>query len=450
MLVEFCVGNYRSFLEPVTFSMVAASLRSQDKDLDARNVFDATPRLRLLTSAAIYGANASGKSNLVQAMQFMREFVLRSTEGTDPTGGIPVERFRLSPETVGRPSFFQTAFLLEGVRYRYGFEVTSERVAAEWLYFTPKSVETRLFERRVDEFDFGPKFREGKDFVEKVRPNALFLSTAGQWNNRIAAQLIGWFRKSLWVGSVLTDSAMRGATLMQLRQTDKREPIVELVRRFDLGIADVVLETTPLEQVDMETLLSANSPGLNRVIEVLSRQQRGSTPQEELVSVKTVHTVQDGDGALVGVEQFDLQKDESEGTKKLFSMAGPLLDVLRRGRVLIIDELDARLHPLITRAIIALFNSPESNPHHAQLIFATHDTNLLDRRYFRRDQVWFTEKDRRGATQLYSLAEFRVRNDASYGRDYIRGKYGAVPYLGQLERLADEGSAALSAGEPPE
>ncbi len=137
MLIEFCVGNYRSFRDPVTLSMVAANLRSQDKQLDENNVFDAGRKLRLLTSAAIYGANASGKSNLVRAMGVMRNLVLRSAEGTQPTGGIPVERFRLSTTTAGKPSYFQVIFLLDGVRYRYGFEATSEQVVSEWLYYVP-------------------------------------------------------------------------------------------------------------------------------------------------------------------------------------------------------------------------------------------------------------------------------------------------------------------------
>jgi hypothetical protein len=439
MLVEFCVGNYRSFLDRATLSMVATNLRSQDKELDANNVFDATARLRLLRSAAIYGANASGKSNLVQALQFMRSFVMRSTEGTDPFGGIPVERFRLAAETEDKPSFFQVVFLRsDGTRYRYGFEVTGRRVETEWLYSTPKSIETMLFERRGDEFDFGPRFREGKDFVEKVRPNALLLSTAGQWNNALAAQVIDWFRRDLWVGSALTDRAMQDLTLARLERPETREAIVELVRAFDLGITDFVLQPAAQDALPVNSGPS-DASALKRALAVIENWQARLEGQAARVQVKTLHKVFSANGDLAGIEEFDLHRDESEGTKKLFAMAGPLLAALEEGRAFVVDELDARLHPLITRAIIALFNSPESNPRDAQLVFATHDTNLLDRRYFRRDQIWFTEKDRRGSTQLYSLAEFRVRNDASYGRDYIRGKYGGVPYVGDLERFADEG-----------
>jgi len=440
MLVEFCVGNYRSFLDRVTLSMIAASIRSQDKELDKNNVFEVSPKLRLLTSAAIYGANASGKSNLVRAIKVMRDLVLRSTEGTDPIGGIPVDRFRLNTETSGKPSFFQAVFFLDGVRYRYGFEATTERIETEWLYYVPKTVEARLFEREGDDFTFGTGFREGKDFVERVRPNALMLSTAAQWNNPVARGVVGWYRSKLKVASGLEDTGMRIATINALKMAERRNEIVELVRRFDVGVEDLLVETTPFAEADLATALAKAPPALQRLVDVLVTVSAKSGEERELVSVKTRHRVFDADGNTVDSEEFDLQAQESDGTQKLFALSGPLLDVLKAGRILVIDEFDARLHPLITNAIIALFNSPYANPHHAQLVFATHDTNLLDRRYFRRDQIWFTEKDRASATQLYSLVEFKVRNDASYGRDYIRGKYGAVPYLGNLERLASEGS----------
>jgi len=163
-----------------------------------------------------------------------------------------------------------------------------------------------------------------------------------------------------------------------------------------------------------------------------------SRPDAELISVKTSHTKYGEDNRPVGREVFDLDKHESEGTKKLFALAAPLIDTLKLGRVLIVDELDARLHPLLTREIVSLFNSNKTNPNHAQLVFTTQDTNLLDNRFLRRDQVWFTEKDRQGVTRLYSLAEYKVRNDASFERDYILGRYGAIPYLGDLRQVVEK------------
>lgn len=443
MLIEFCVGNYRSFRDPVTLSMVAANLRSQDKQLDENNVFTAGCNLRLLTSAAIYGANASGKSNLVRALGVMRNLVLRSAEGTQPTGGIPVERFRLSTATAGKPSYFQAIFLLDGVRYRYGFEATSERVVAEWLYYVPATREARLFERAGDQFTFGDGFREGRELAEKTRPNALLLSVAAQFNSAIAQKVVGWFHTRLRLASGLDDTSLRVFTIAALQHPELRDQIAALVQRLDLGISALRLEKTPLESGQTPSLPPDTPKQLREALAALQKavQELGQAPQgseQKIISIKTVHPAFDVDGVPVATEVFDLEEHESEGTKKLFSIAGTLIQTLRHGHLLVVDELDARLHPLITRAIIELFNSRENNPHHAQLVFTTQDVNLLDRRYFRRDQVWFTEKDRQGATQLYSLAEFKVRNDASFGRDYIRGKYGAVPYLGDLARIVSE------------
>lgn len=444
MLVEFCVGNYRSFRDRVTLSLVAANLRSQDKELDENNVFEATPKLRLLTSVAIYGANASGKSNLVRAMVVMRDLVMRSAEGTNPTGGIDVEPFRLNTETVQLPSYFQVIFLLDGIRYRYGFEATSERIVSEWLHYVPKTVEAKLFVRQGDEFAFGESFREGKEFAEKVRPNALLLSVAAQFNNPRARRVVGWFRSHLGIASGLEDSSMRTSTLRALKDPQRRKEIIELVKKLDLGISGVTVETTPDTGRDLSRVFVGAPPELRDAIanlqKVVDDLNRSNGKEQEHVSVSITRPVLNPDGKPVDSVEFDLDECESEGTRKLIAMAGPLVNVLKAGCVLVIDEFDARLHPLITQAIIRLFNSSQANPNHAQLVFATHDTNLLDRRFFRRDQIWFTEKDRQGGTQLYSLAEFRVRNDASFGRDYIHGKYGAIPYLGDFERIASDES----------
>ena len=443
MLIEFCVGNYRSFRDPVTLSMVAANLRSQDKQLDENNIFDAGRNLRLLTSAAIYGANASGKSNLVRAMRVMRDLVLRSAGGTQPTGGLEVERFRLSATTAGLPSYFQIIFMLDGTRYRYGFEVTSEQVVSEWLFYVPTTREARLFERRQDQFTFGDGFREGRELADKTRPNALLLSVAAQFNSAVAQKVVGWFRTKMQLASGLDDTSMRLFTMLALQRPELRDQITEFVQRLDLGISGLRVERAPLESGPLSKLPPGASSELRVVREVLqkafyefSRVQKED--DQEVLAIKTIHSAFDAEGAPAAVEVFNLDEHESEGTKKLFSIAGPLIEAFRNGQLLVVDELDARLHPLITQAIIELFNSPQSNPHHAQLVFTTQDANLLDRRFLRRDQVWFTEKDRQGATQLYSLAEFRVRNDASFGRDYIRGKYGAVPYLGDLARIASD------------
>jgi len=428
MLVEFCIGNYRSFRDPVTLSMVAADLRSQDKQLDENNVFAAGRGLRLLTSAVIYGANASGKSNLIRAMGLMRNFVLRSAEGTKPTGGIEVEPFRLSTSTEKQPSYFQIIFFVAGKRYRYGFEAIGEQVLSEWLFHTPTIREARLFERYGDSFNISDSFREGRQIKEKTRPNALFLSVVAQFNGPLAQSILEWFR-AFHVVSGLDDRGLLEYTLESFESGEHRDTVRDLVKRLDLGINDV--------EVRISKFTAENLP--SDAPEAV-RQLASQMPEVEFKQavVRTRHQKYDAAEQPAGIESFKLDEHESEGTKKLFALAGPLADTLKTGQILVIDEFDARLHPLVTQAIVSLFNSLQTNPHHAQLIFATQSTDLLDRRFFRRDQVWFTEKDRQGATQLYSLAEFRVRNDASFERDYIRGKYGAIPYVGDLGRIVSE------------
>lgn len=429
MLVEFSVGNFRSFKETVTLSMVAANLNAKEISLDANNTFEPETGPRLLTSAAIYGANASGKSNLVNAIRFMRYFVLNSPKETRPTGDIDVEPFRLSSATIDQPSHFEMVFIAEGRRFRYGFETTTERVEREWLYHVPHKREGRLFERLKDDIELSDTFREGKEIGGRTRPNALFLSVVAQFNGPVAQTVIKWFRE-LGVASGLADAGMRMYTLRQFENGAYRNDIKELMKRLDLGIDDVIIEKTsaPKREIpdDMpEPLRTALATITN-------------WPEQDFYVVSTVHT-QWGNGDHVASRQlFNLDDQESEGTKKLFSMTGPLIRALKTGRILVIDEFDARLHSLMSREIIKLFNSKQTNPNHAQLIVTTQDTNLLDNRFFRRDQIWFTEKDRFGATRLYSLAEFKVRNDASFERDYARGRYGAIPFPGNLPQLLEE------------
>ncbi len=429
MLIEFSVSNYRSFKDEVSFSMVASSLKERSAELNENNIFDAHGGVELLKSAAIYGANASGKSNLIGAIHFMVGFVRNSHKSSDPTGGIDVEPFRLSTQTEDEPSSFEIIFITEGKRYRYGFEVTSERVEAEWLYVAPKVRESRLFERDGDEIKLGDKFKgEGRDLIERTRPNALFLSVVAQFDGETAQEVLSWFR-SLGIATSLShlNMGMRLFTESMLDDKDSAQAIGSLIKRLDLGIDNLQIEKRvsppePLPQEAPEELRTALEPLLNLVGE------------QEQTTVRTIHRKVDDEGRPVESELFYLDRHESEGTKKLFSLSGPLIDTLKSGDVLIIDELDARLHPLLTREVVSLFNDPEQNRNNAQLVFVIQDTNLLDNQLLRRDQIWFVEKDRQGASYLYSLAEFKLRNDATFEKDYIQGRYGAIPFLGGMRR----------------
>ena len=436
MLIEFTVGNFRSFRDPQTLSLVAAPIKSKDPELDENTVIKTAANPDLLTSAAMYGANASGKSNLVQALDFMKRFVMHSLKETKATGGIQVEPFRLHAATVGQPSHFEIVFIEGGKRYRYGFEVTKERVTAEWLFFVPSTREARLFEREGDDITVGSYFKEGRDLEQHTRPNALFLSVVAQFNGPKAQKLVTWFGR-LGIISGVDDIGMMPFTLMQLVEGEHSEAIKQLVCRLDLGIGDLQVEKT----VRSKPQLPDKMP--DEIRQAFLTIMNASDADERL-SIHTIHTQYDHEGNPVRQELFELDEHESEGTQKLFSMSGPLLDTLQKGRVLVVDELDARLHPLMTREIISLFNHKATNPNGAQLIFNTQDTNLLDNRLFRRDQIWFVEKDQQGASHLYSLAEFKVRNDKDYERGYIQGRYGAVPYLSHIQTIVGGEYAAKS------
>jgi uncharacterized protein len=426
MLIEFSVGNYRSFKEKVTFSMVAANLVAKDKQLDANNVFTVDDDLKLLKSAAIYGANASGKSNLAKALAFMKGFIANSSKDTQSTDEIPIEPFRLSTETDSKPSFFELVFIMTGVKYRYGFEVTDKQVVSEWLFYTPKTRETKLFRRKIDAFQISRAF-DADDIQKRTRNNALFLSVSAQFNVEVAVKILSWLKSTINITSGLKDKGMMNVTINCLLEKNKyKTNIIQMIKKLDLGIGEIKVEE---QEFSIDHLPSYIPDDLREVI--------ARHAGEKTVSILVSHRKFDHDGQYYLIENFYLSQHESDGTQKIFALAGPLVDTLEEGKTLIIDEFDARLHPLISRAIVELFNDQETNPNNAQLIFMTHDTNLLSNKIFRRDQIWFTEKNRYGATDLYSLAEFRIRNDASFESDYIKGKYGAIPYIGDLKHLID-------------
>ncbi len=420
MLIEFTVGNFKSFRDKTTFSMIAANLTSEDPALDTANVIPVSKNLSLLKSAAVYGANASGKSNLGLALRFMREFILRSANEAVTPAGAGLEPFMLDRESRRQSSIFEMVFLLEGRQYRYGFELDKTHVVSEWLFHVPKTKEAALFVRESQEIIVRTGFKEGKDLEARTRPEALFLSVAALFNGEIAQKVCKWVR-AFAIETGLQDERFRRFTITCLRDPELKNPLLQFIYSLDLGIG--LVDAGDMSSLD--DMLSSELPdeAKHQIIERLS--------QKIYVAYRTKEPLETPED----IEIFDLDKHESQGTRKLVSMAGLLWSILSHGHILFIDELDARLHPLMTRRIIELFHSPLTNPHGAQLIFATHDTNLLDKTLFRRDQIWFAEKDRQGATHLASLAEYRVRSDAAFEKQYLEGRYGAIPFLGDLSRL---------------
>ncbi len=417
MLIEFSVENYLSFNERVTLSLAAAPEVDETDGL-VSNTFEAPGGIRLLKSTLVFGANASGKSNLVKAVDFARRMVMESAKETQAGEPIQVEPFRLAPDAVERGSAFELVWIADGVRYRYHFSVNRTRVLQEELFRAPPGEdehEVTLFQRHLDEIKVGEQFPEGREVGSKTRSNALFLSVVAQLNGEESTRILDWFRRTLPTASGVQDEGLLGFTMHKLREGAWNDEIVHLVREADLGIVGVsALEIT----ADM---LPKN----------LSDELRKELLSGRHGTLKVRHRAYDATGEAKGDVEFDLSS-ESEGTKKFIALAAPLLDVLKVSGTIVLDELDARLHPRLTQAIVRLFHAADTNPRDAQLVAATHDTNLLDRQRVRRDQIWFTEKDARGATKLYSLAELDLPPEARYQRDYLLGKYGAVPVIGEL------------------
>lgn len=421
MLVQFSVGNFLSFKEVSTLNMMASRIREHQNT----NVFY-VKKTKLIKSAVIYGANSSGKSNLFKGLSFMAWFVRNSSkEGQIDEEIDGVEAYRLSTETKDKPSLFEVVFILEGVLYRYGFEVDKEAVRSEWLtYSNNHKDEHDLFYREGDYFEISPRFKEGKGIEDRTRNNALFLSVVANFKGEISTNIVRWFNKIKTV-SGLTSHQFNGIR-RKLSDEDFKKKFIDLLRTVNLGIEDISLP----EEEDIPP----------EIKDFLKKFHNGDSSKIQIQQdIETLHKKYDEKNNFIGLEKFSLFEEESEGTKKLISLLGPVLDVLANGYILVVDELDAKLHPIMTRFIINLFHDPEHNLNNAQLIFNSHDTNLLHRKNFRRDQVWFTEKDQYGATDLYSLDDFNVRNDASLEKDYLLGKYGSIPFIGSFHFSKEKG-----------
>ena len=422
MLVEFSVSNYRSIRERQAVSLAA----NTGKELRDSHVMEsgapATPDL--LRSVVIYGANASGKSNLLYALMFVRDFVRQSATQRQHGEAIAHQPFALGlTEGEAGPSEFEVVFVQHGTRYQYGLSVTREAVLAEWLYAYPEGRAQLWFRRQAKapgdkpDWEFGPSLRGQKAvWRDATRPNAAFLSTAVQLNAEQLKPVYDWFvtvlRQIQPYARVSADFTAQQCS----RAEGWKEQVVDFLARADLGITDVRVD---MHKFDPATI-DSNMPEPLRVF--VSEQMKDS----ELAEVRLTHKDSQGRALVLPLEQ------ESGGTQKLFDLAGPWIDVLANGYVLTIDELDTSLHPQLLRHLVRLFNHPASNPKGAQLIFTTHDTSLLDVELFRRDQIWFMEKDAELASHLYPLTDFSPRKGENLEKGYLQGRYGALPVFSSL------------------
>jgi AAA15 family ATPase/GTPase len=427
MLLQFTIENFLSFRRKAILDCKAGPIKEFQE-----NIFDPVLNtdLNLLKSLGVYGRNSSGKSNLIKAFSFMRLFVINSFKESQSNEQIPFQPFKLNTEDKNKPSTFEVIFLIDGVKYKYGFSITSQSVESEWLFQTQKRKEEYVFLRAGKEFNVQKNFKaelKGKLDVltEFTRKNSLFLSVIAAHNITVATVLINWFSRVLIVkDSDHLELVNFSARLMS--HDNYRELINEIIQRSDLGIDGVeesVKEGTGRKNYTQDFIEFAF--------------------QDEVkdYKIRTRHKKYTLDKRIAGNDFFDLLENESSGTQKFFGLLGPILMALKEVRVIFIDELDSKIHTKLLEAIVGIFNSEKYNRKGAQLIFTSHNTHILKNR-FRRDQMLMIDKDVYGESTLGSVHKKfkKVRNDASFDKDYLAGAYKAVPNISitQLDLFKDE------------
>lgn len=426
MLIEFSVKNFLSFKDKVTLSMVPFASYKEHQDTNITET-GGTKIPRVLNSAVIFGPNGSGKTNLFKAMEHLRLMVLFSHAKDDL---IP----KIAPHALSEKADstdFTIVFLEDKFIYKFSISIASSRIVYEKLEVMTNDPQQRLsplYERKGDEVTFGTKMKgDKKSIFEKTRPTTLYLSALKQWNNPIAENPFRWVNEKLVtiVNFSANEETMLAYTLRQVKeQSGKDANILEIMSAADTGVVSLDIHRYDEEQ-------SIPSEGVFEKIQNILQEEHRDIKVERKPShrwkVGFVHQYQ-SKGGIEGTFSVGIQL-ESNGTRKLFAITAPLLDVLEKGSILVIDELDASLHPHLTACIISLFNDPDINTKGAQLIFNTHDIVLMDPELFRRDQIWFTEKGADGGSTLTPLLDYSPRNNEPLGANYLAGVYNAIPFI---------------------
>ena len=325
MIVEISIGNYLSFKDTVTISLVASNVKEHKET----HIFQ-EKKLNLLKSAILYGANASGKTNLISALSFIRSFVLNSATNYQADEEISVNPFKLNTSTETMPSYFEIVFIQNQIRYRYGFETTQEKVISEWLFYVPKSREVELFNRQGNHYSIKNSFKEGKGLESKTRENALFLSVVAQFNGEISNDIIEWFKNLYAINGV--NNGRLSSTKKWLKDDERKKKIIDFIKLADLSIDDLTLKPIDLDDQNLP--------------EDIPNEIRDFIAKMDSDVLFSSHKKYDKNNNFVTYEPFHVDSTESEGTIKIISLAVPIIDALQKGKVLFIDELDAKLHPL--------------------------------------------------------------------------------------------------------
>ena len=420
-LLSFRAENVRSFRDELAFSLVATAM-AEDQYVREIPWREGGAPMRILPAAGFFGANASGKSNLLEAMDDMRQHVLHSFRSGEPGGRIPRWPFRLDQQSASQPSGFAVDIVLSGVMHEYGFTIDDERVIEEWAFRRPRGRAAMLFHREGDTVKFGAidkaRSRAARDLL---RPNALFLSTAAAGGHPQLAPLRTWFAANMGYAKARSRAARQAFTTEMLDDDQRRDAVLELLWAADLGIAAAKKRLPdPLVRERLQRAL--------RILAGVEQEpaDAGNVGLEELATVNLVHRGVDGD------IEFE-SSEESLGTLVWFGLIGPVLRALESGSVLLVDELDSSLHPDLAQRLVRLFQDPQTNPKLAQLVFNSHDPALMGDgtadRLVGRDQIWFTEKLNDGSTRLYPLADLGPRRNEAVAKRYLEGRYGARPIL---------------------
>ncbi|NLY96476.1 MAG: ATP-binding protein [Clostridiaceae bacterium] len=420
MLVQFNFKNYKSFKNEATLDMTATSIKEHPY-----NLIETKSGSKYLKLAAIYGANASGKSNVIEAFCFMHYFIynslgMESVENKRSKKTIPVTGFAFDNDSKNMPSEFEVFFIQDDTEYQYGFSVDQERVHEEWLYYRKISGKkyNMLFERTGNNIECGKRMAEAEKFKDAVDDNTLFLTLTARTKVEVSKTVYQWFfnNTSVDFGNIAFESLISRRISPEILENETyKKRIEDFLIAIDTGIKGIRVEKTK------------------------------DNENKEAYKVYSRHEIEKSN------EYIEIPFDqESSGTQKMFCLFDFLWDVMKKGSVLFIDELNAKLHPILVRYIINMFHAPNINENNAQLVFTTHDTFTLTRDVFRRDEIWFVEKDVAGVSNLYSLAEYKleddskVRNDATYSKDYLSGRYGAVPLLKEFYILEGQKSGERS------
>lgn len=411
MLLEFSIENFLSIKERITMSLVASKDKSLDYNITKFN------DMYLLKSAVIYGPNASGKTNILKALSYISHLILNS-DRNKPGEPIDFRPFKLDKAYEERPSRFEIVFEIEGVKYIYGFSLDLYKIHNEYLYYYPYGRMSTIFERNINNLDIY-KFTSDKPRQRSIKintpDNTLYLSKSANLNYERTSIVVEWFRKKMGIilaRDVYLYGLGRYTKDALAKDTNIKSQIKNLISKTDKNIIDVRIEE---RQID------------NDIFKDYPKDVREYLIQDMRREVQMVHFGLDKNGD--NTEIILKLSEESSGTQKIFNMAGPFIEVLSNGEILVMDEFEMNLHPHLVRYLIDIFNNPKYNKHGAQLIIATHNTSLLRPNIMRRDQIWLTEKKSDHSTELRSLYEYKARKDKNIEKGYLSGRYGAIPEL---------------------